>query len=65
MALSNTLGDDVREAVAAHELASQISIVEGDSTDPAIVAQVKEMAAGVSPVLVILDSDHTRAHVGA
>ena len=57
------LWDDVRDAVAAHPLAPNISILEGDSTDPAVVEKVKEMAAGASPVLVILDSDHTRAHV--
>jgi cephalosporin hydroxylase len=54
---------DVREAIDKHELAPRITLLEGDSTDAAIVAQVKALAAGASPVLVILDSDHTRNHV--
>ncbi len=55
--------DDVRKAVAEHSLAQHISIIEGDSAAPAVVERVKAMAAGVSPVLVILDSDHSYAHV--
>ena len=54
---------DVREAIGKHELSPRITLLEGDSTDAAIVAKVKELAAGASPVLVILDSDHTRNHV--
>jgi cephalosporin hydroxylase len=34
------------------------------STDPAVVDEVRERAAG-RPILVILDSDHTQAHVEA
>ena len=54
---------DVREAIGKHELAPRISLIEGDSTDPGVIAQVKDLGKGASPVLVILDSDHTRAHV--
>ena len=61
---------DVREALGQHALAPRISLIEGDSTDPAvvgkvieIVGKVKEIARDAAPVLVILDSDHTRAHV--
>lgn len=58
---------DVREALARHALAPRITLIEGDSTDPSIVRKVtekvKETAGASGPVLVILDSDHTRAHV--
>ena len=33
------------------------------TTDPGVVARVKEMAAGKRSVLVVLDSNHTHAHV--
>lgn len=41
----------------------RIQYITGSSVDADVVAQVKELAAGKSPVLVILDSDHTRPHV--
>ena len=57
----------IREALARHPLQSRITLIEGDSTDPAVVAQVAEQVARLTgspaPVLVILDSDHTRQHV--
>jgi cephalosporin hydroxylase len=40
----------------------RIRLVEGDSTDPAIVQQVKALVAGCTG-LVSLDSDHSKAHV--
>jgi cephalosporin hydroxylase len=38
-------------------------LLEGDSTDPTIVAQVENLIGSASPVLVILDSGHSRDHV--
>jgi len=52
-----------REAVNSHPLGSRISLLEGNSTDPHIVAQVKSLVGSAGPVLVILDSGHTREHV--
>ena len=52
-----------RQAIEAHPLARRISLIEGSSTDPAVVAQVRERAAGKARVLVCLDSNHTHAHV--
>jgi cephalosporin hydroxylase len=52
-----------RSAIAAHELASYITLIEGDSVAPDIVGRA---TAGIRPehvVLVILDSNHSRAHV--
>ena len=40
----------------------RIRLFEGDSTDPAIVQQVKALVAGRTG-LVSLDSDHSKAHV--
>ena len=52
-----------REAVETHPLSSRISMIEGSSTDPAILDQVASQIAETDRVLVILDSDHSRAHV--
>ena len=52
-----------RQAIEAHPLARRISLIEGSSTDPTVVAQVRERAAGKARVLVCLDSNHTHDHV--
>jgi cephalosporin hydroxylase len=52
-----------RKALEAHELYPLITLVEGDSVDPAIVRQVKSMIQPEERVLLILDSGHTKAHV--
>lgn len=52
-----------RDALCRHPLAPRISLLEGDSADPKIVAQVADLVGTASPVLVILDSGHSRDHV--
>jgi len=52
-----------RTAIENHELASYITLIEGDSTDDAIVNQVKALVKPDETVLVILDSNHTKQHV--
>lgn len=52
-----------REAIEAHPLFEHISLVEGDSTDPAIVERVKAMIAPGETVMLMLDSNHCKAHV--
>jgi cephalosporin hydroxylase len=52
-----------RAAIEAHPLAPYITLVEGDSTDPAVVARVRDLVGPGETVLVVLDSCHTRAHV--
>jgi cephalosporin hydroxylase len=52
-----------RAAIEAHPMAKLISLVEGDSAAPAIVDQVRAQIAPGDTVLVILDSNHTKAHV--
>lgn len=41
----------------------RIEYLEGSSTDPAIFGQVRQRAAEVANVVVMLDSDHSCAHV--
>ena len=52
-----------RKAIEAHELSPMIRLVEGDSTDPRIVAQAASHVRAGDKVLVILDSNHSREHV--
>jgi cephalosporin hydroxylase len=54
-----------RAAIEAHELAGYITLFEGSSTDEALVSRVKSTVGAGETVLVILDSNHTRAHVRA
>ncbi|HEV7484340.1 MAG TPA: CmcI family methyltransferase [Thermoanaerobaculia bacterium] len=54
-----------RVAIEAHPLAPLITLFEGSSIDPAIVSAVKGAIAPGETVLVVLDSNHTKAHVRA
>jgi cephalosporin hydroxylase len=54
-----------RAAIEAHELAPLIRLIEGDSVARDIVAQVERDIRPDDVVMVILDSNHTRAHVTA
>lgn len=51
------------DAISAHPLSGAISIVKGSSIDPETVRQVGAHVKPGDTVLVILDSNHTRAHV--
>jgi cephalosporin hydroxylase len=52
-----------RAAIEAHPMARRISMIEGSSVAPDVVAKVREKAAGKNSVLVLLDSNHTHDHV--
>jgi cephalosporin hydroxylase len=52
-----------RRAIEAHELAPMITLVEGSSTDLAVVDQVRALVRPGDRVFVILDSNHSKAHV--
>ena len=52
-----------RRAIEAHVLAPMINLIEGDSTANDVVAKVGTLIEGNDSVLVILDSDHSYAHV--
>ncbi len=67
-AAGDVIGVDVevrphnREAIEAHPLARRVTLVEGSSTSPEVVARVRELVAG-RRAMVVLDSMHTHAHV--
>ena len=52
-----------RVEIEKHPLAGRISMIEGSSTDSDVAAQVRAIAEGKSPILVMLDSNHTHDHV--
>jgi cephalosporin hydroxylase len=52
-----------RKAIEAHELKPYITLVEGSSVDPGIVAEVRAAIAPGETVMVVLDSDHSKRHV--
>ena len=52
-----------REAIEAHPMFRRISMIQGSSVAPEVVAQVKAKAQGRKKILVCLDSNHTHAHV--
>lgn len=52
-----------RKAIEAHEVNDLISLVEGSSTSPPVLEQVRSMVKPGERVMVILDSNHSRDHV--
>ncbi len=52
-----------RKAIEAHPMHSRITMLEGSSIDPDIIAQVHEVAKDYQRILVCLDSMHTHDHV--
>lgn len=53
---------DNRRRIEAHPLFRRIQMIEGSSTDPSIVQQVRETVSG-RLTMVVLDSNHTHNHV--
>lgn len=51
-----------RAAIESHPMSRRIRLLEGSSIDAGTIAQVHEIARG-KRVLVVLDSNHTHAHV--
>jgi cephalosporin hydroxylase len=54
-----------RAAMEAHELKPLITMIEGSSIAPDIVASVKKLIKPTDTVMLILDSNHSKAHVAA
>ena len=52
-----------RREIERHPLARRIRLIEGSSSEAAVVAAVREHARDRRAVMVILDSNHTHAHV--
>jgi cephalosporin hydroxylase len=53
-----------REALGKHPLSHLITVVDGSSTDATVFREVVSHLSPDDRVMVILDSDHTAAHVG-
>ena len=68
---SRVIGVDIeirphnRRAIEAHELFGAIALIEGNSVAPEVVALVRAHVRPGDKVLVLLDSNHTYAHVSA
>jgi len=54
-----------RTALESHEMFRRITLVEGSSTAPEVVARVHGLVTPGETVLVLLDSNHSKAHVAA
>jgi cephalosporin hydroxylase len=54
-----------REAIEAHPMFKRISMIQGSSIAPDVIAAVRTKAAGKQRVLISLDSNHTAEHVAA
>lgn len=52
-----------RRAIESHELAPMITLIEGSSTAPEVVNQVRDLLRTSDRVFVMLDSNHSRQHV--
>jgi len=52
-----------RAAIEVHPLARYLTLIEGSSTAPDVVAQVQGLIKPGETTLIILDSNHTYAHV--
>ena len=52
-----------KQAIEAHPMAKRISMIQGSSIAPEIIAQVKDKAKNRQKILVCLDSNHTHEHV--
>ncbi len=69
MAHGRVIGVDIdirkhnRIAIEAHKLSHRITLIQGNSAAPGTLAAVRHNIAPDEKVLVILDSNHSRAHV--
>jgi len=54
---------DNRAALENHPLAHRLRLVEGSSIDASTIAEVKALAKNRKRAVVVLDSNHTHAHV--
>jgi cephalosporin hydroxylase len=55
--------DHNREAIKNHELADLISLIDGSSIDNQVLAAARKLIKSNDTVLVLLDSNHSSAHV--
>ncbi len=55
--------DHNRAEIEGHSLSKRITMIQGSSTEKAVVGQVRALAEKKQCVLVMLDSNHTHEHV--
>lgn len=54
-----------RKSIEEHPMFKRITMIEGSSIVPEVIAQVREYAKGKKRILICLDSNHTHDHVFA
>ena len=58
---------DIREhnrvEIEKHRMSKRITMIQGSSTDEDVVKQTYDLARDRRPILILLDSNHTHAHV--
>lgn len=54
-----------RRRLESHPLRQWFTLIEGSSTDPSIVARVRQAVSPMDRVMVVLDSNHSADHVTA
>lgn len=52
-----------RASIEAHPFGDRVMLIEGSSVDPAVLDQIRLTLDADDEVMVVLDSDHTHAHV--
>jgi cephalosporin hydroxylase len=52
-----------RDSIERHPMSKRVVLIEGPSTAPGVMAQVRSEIPAKAAVMAILDSDHSRAHV--
>lgn len=63
MGIDVDIRDHNRQEIETHPMSHRIQMIEGSSVDPAVVTQVRQIAARFTRVMVLLDSNHTHDHV--
>ena len=52
-----------RDEIESHPMFKRVTMIQGSSIDPTIVAEVANYTIGKKTILVLLDSNHTHEHV--
>ncbi|AOO80386.1 cephalosporin hydroxylase family protein [Bosea vaviloviae] len=52
-----------RDSIERHPMSHRIELIQGSSTDPSVLEQVRRLIGPEDSVMVVLDSDHSKSHV--
>lgn len=63
IAVDTVLPEKNRTQIMKYPFSNRISLIEGSSSDEAVVAQVKSLVGPNESVMLLLDSNHTHQHV--